>query len=219
VKLQTDEVKAILQAFAEHEYNNPGDYLTLDRVSLLLRDADIDIPEIGLKNTLAELCHPSWLEHDNNGFEFELHGFRIGTRGEIWLAASTDYVEIFENALDPSLKFPSGATHLSSATEPELAVRPPTAHSIDWTGLSKKVSIANLSDIKAKISALKASIDQSDADYQTKMNAFKRADAIQCLLEAPDVPWREIVELLQSPYFTAFLSALSLAQFIIGLGS
>ena len=89
--------------------------------------------------------------------------------------------------------------------------------STDWTGLSKKVSIENLKHINQKISALNDAILQSDADAQTKLNAIKRVEAVQALLEAPDVPWRAVVEILNYPSITAFLTALNIIQFIIGL--
>nr|MBP6581271.1 hypothetical protein [Sphingorhabdus sp.] len=89
--------------------------------------------------------------------------------------------------------------------------------SVDWTGLSTKMSVAQLSEIKEKIATLSDAVVQSDADHQTKLNAIKRIQAVQLLLEAPDVPWREVVELLNSPYMAAFLTAVNIIQFIIGL--
>jgi|GEM_PF-5851675 len=91
--------------------------------------------------------------------------------------------------------------------------------STDWTGLSKKVSAADLKEIKVRVVALKNSIIQSDTDDQTKLNALSRADAIVSLLEAPDVPWREVVQILNSPSLSAFLVVVNIIQFIIGLAA
>jgi len=70
--------------------------------------------------------------------------------------------------------------------------------------------------IRAKAKSLLLAIMQSDADIETRTDACKRVEAAILLLEAPNVPWREIVNLLAHPTVTAFLAALNLIQFILG---
>jgi hypothetical protein len=89
----------------------------------------------------------------------------------------------------------------------------------DWTGLSKAVSPQNLSIIREKTTELQLAIMQSDADIQLKTDACKRVEAVLILLEAPNVPWREVVALLSHPAVNAFFAATSLIQFIIGLAA
>jgi hypothetical protein len=89
----------------------------------------------------------------------------------------------------------------------------------DWTGLSKAVSPQNLSAIREKTTELQLAIMQSDADIQLKTDACKRVEAVLILLEAPNVPWREVVSLLNHPSVTALLAAVNLIQFIIGMAA
>ncbi len=89
--------------------------------------------------------------------------------------------------------------------------------STDWTGLAKSISPAQKFEIRGKANELLSLIIQSDADEQTRLDACKRVEAVVCLLEAPNSPWRDIVSLLNHPSVTAFLAALNLIQFIIGI--
>jgi uncharacterized protein YegP (UPF0339 family) len=91
--------------------------------------------------------------------------------------------------------------------------------SADWTGLGRKISQENTKKIRKKTESLLKAIIQSDADVQTKLDACKRVEAIIVLLEAPNVPWRQVADLLNHPSVTAFLTALNILQFIIGLAS
>jgi predicted nuclease of predicted toxin-antitoxin system len=101
----------------------------------------------------------------------------------------------------------------------EPAIEPIRVDTSTWTGLGKNVSPANLQIIKDKAKALQVAIMQSDADFETKTDACKRVEAAIVLLEAPNVPWKEVVSLLNHPTVTAFLAAISLIQFIIGLAA
>ncbi|MFN3423234.1 MAG: YegP family protein [Novosphingobium meiothermophilum] len=87
----------------------------------------------------------------------------------------------------------------------------------DWVCLAKGISNQDLALIQKRSKDLLASIIQSDADARTKADACKRVEAIIVLLEAPDVPWRQVIELLNHPAVTAFLAAVSLLQFILGM--
>lgn len=91
--------------------------------------------------------------------------------------------------------------------------------STDWTGLAKAVTPQKLQTIKEHSKALQVAIMQSDADIETKADACKRVEAVITLLEAPNVPWREVVSLLNHPSVTALLAAINLIQLIIGMGN
>ncbi len=91
--------------------------------------------------------------------------------------------------------------------------------STDWTGLSKAISHKHSVIIREKADSLLGAIMQSNADIETRMNACKRVEAVILLLEAPNVPWREVVNLLAHPTLSAFLAALNLIQFILGFAT
>lgn len=109
------------------------------------------------------------------------------------------------------------ASEVSDNDEPDLLVE--KINSIDWTGLGKSVSEDQIIAIRESANQLRVVIIQSQLDENTRQNALKRVDAIIALLEAPNIPFKEIVELLNSQYFAAFLAAMSLAQLIFGLAS
>ncbi|WP_373491536.1 hypothetical protein [Parasphingorhabdus sp.] len=88
--------------------------------------------------------------------------------------------------------------------------------SSSWTGISDRIGISEKQTIIEKIVSLRSAIEQSDLDEITKKNALARANAIESLLEAPDPPWREIVELLNSRYLCAFLNVTAILQIIFG---
>lgn len=91
--------------------------------------------------------------------------------------------------------------------------------STDWTGLSRRISQSDLQNISSKIVELNVAIVQSDADERTKINAIKRVNAVQSLLEAPDVPWRDVIAILSSPSLASFLTVLTTIQFILGFAN
>ena len=91
--------------------------------------------------------------------------------------------------------------------------------STNWTGLGKAISPSDAKLIRKKSKALLATIIQSDCDVQTKTDACKRVEAVIVLLEAPNVPWREVVGLLNHPTVSAFLVTLNLLQLILGMAS
>lgn len=103
--------------------------------------------------------------------------------------------------------------------EPELAEIQRKIDSTDWTGLGKAIGPSDQKRIRKRSKALLQAIIQSDADIQTKTDACKRVEAAVVLLGAPNVPWREVVSLLNHPAVTAFLATLNLLQLIIGFAS
>ena len=94
-----------------------------------------------------------------------------------------------------------------------------TIDSTNWTGLGKEMSHSKAIVVRERAMQLLDAIIQSDADIQTRTDACKRVEAAIVLLEAPNVPWREVVSLLNHPAVTALLAGLSLIQFIIGLAA
>ncbi|ABF52701.1 hypothetical protein [Sphingopyxis alaskensis] len=106
-----------------------------------------------------------------------------------------------------------------SGDEGDATDRPISVDSVDWTGLASKASQAHIVEIRRNVIALQQAIMQSDASIDAKTDACKRVEAVILLLEAPNVPWRQIVELLNHSSVTAFLTALNIIQFIIGLAS
>jgi hypothetical protein len=88
--------------------------------------------------------------------------------------------------------------------------------SADWTGIATRIGPTELGEIRDKVKALRDSIEQSPLDQRAKANALRRVEAVQTLLEAPDPPWKVIVELLNSPLLTAFLNAAAIMTIIFG---
>jgi hypothetical protein len=88
--------------------------------------------------------------------------------------------------------------------------------SADWTGISAKIDKPRLEMIKSQANALLLTIEQSDCDQRTKGNAKKHVEAIIALMEAPDPPWENIVDLLNSKYLTAFLNVTAMLSLIFG---
>ncbi|KLE32835.1 hypothetical protein AAW01_02070 [Aurantiacibacter gangjinensis] len=121
-----------------------------------------------------------------------------------------------KNAIESIVKNgPSAQRQFRDA--PELERIQHAIDSTDWTGLGKAITRQKAVVIREKTDALLQAIIQSDADMETRTDACKRVEAAIVLLEAPNVPWREVVGLLNHPTVTAFLAALNLLQFIIGL--
>ena len=89
----------------------------------------------------------------------------------------------------------------------------------DWSSISKAISENDKQDIRAKVDDLVDTIKQSDLEDHLKINALKRAESVALLLEAPDPPWEVVVDLLNNRYLQAFLSAITIAQLIIGMAS
>lgn len=88
--------------------------------------------------------------------------------------------------------------------------------SVDWRKVSAAIDSKTAQDIRERVAGLISTIEQSDLEPRLKSNAIRRAEAVADLLEAPDPPWEQIVELLNNRYFSAFLNALTIVQIIIG---
>lgn len=118
---------------------------------------------------------------------------------------------------DLGLAFVRDPSSLNSSLENGLLPLQVKVDSADWTGLGKKVSPDHAKIIRSKANELLAAIIQSDADEVTRLDACKRVEAVICLLDAPNTPWREVAMLLSHPAVTAFFAAISLLQFLVGL--
>jgi hypothetical protein len=120
---------------------------------------------------------------------------------------------------DFGIKYLRNPRLLSLDDDTELQELQQKIISTDWTGLAKRVGPEQSIEIKKLSNSLLSVIMQSDADIQTRTDACKRIEAVIVLLDAPNEPWQEIVGLLNHPTVTAFLAALNLLQFIIGLAN
>jgi hypothetical protein len=173
-----------------------------------------------LRVTLDDMVADGLLESRWGERDYEA-SYRITDQGQ-YEASGFDalFAEVPHNVLTTE----SGEPLLTEDGDFLIVQDAPTAPLIevdttDWTGLAKAVSPQQLLTIKDHSRALQIAIMQSDADIQTKTDACKRVEAVLLLLEAPNVPWREVVALLNHPSVTAFLAAVSLIQFIIGLAA
>jgi uncharacterized protein YegP (UPF0339 family) len=123
-----------------------------------------------------------------------------------------------KNAIEVILRNgPTAERRFATSSDPDSVQK--AIDSADWTGLGRKITHENVIYIRSKANELLQAIFQSDADTQTKADAVRRVEAALLLLEAPNVPWRLVVELLNYPAVTAIMTALNLIQFIIGLAS
>ena len=143
------------------------------------------------------------------GGGYEAWSFRLGGQG-------IRYLEERFGDLDKSQDLPKPGPH-KSAHFPDVFPLPQTfVESTDWTGLAKRIDDRTLSIIKERVGDLKLSISQADMDDRTRKNAIARVDAVISLLEAPDPPFYNIVELLNNPIFVALLNISTILQLIFG---
>nr|WP_057882762.1 DUF1508 domain-containing protein [Tsuneonella troitsensis] len=124
-----------------------------------------------------------------------------------------------EHAIQALIDNANSASRVDTSGEfdPEKIQR--AVDSANWTGLGKAISAQKSAVIRLRANELLQTIIQSDGDIETRADACKRVEAALVLLEAPNVPWREVVNLLNHPAVTASLAALSLIQFILGLSN
>jgi hypothetical protein len=151
-----------------------------------------------------------------------IEGRRDHAGGQTHYEAKSDYQqsERYKHLYDLSVldarPYRGEIDPIEDYTERELQI---AVDSTDWTGLSKAVGPVNLAIIRERTTALQLAIMQSEADIQLKTDACKRVEAVMILLEAPNVPWREVVSLLNHPTVTTFFAAASIIQFIIELAA
>jgi hypothetical protein len=91
--------------------------------------------------------------------------------------------------------------------------------SANWAAVRRAASPADVLQIRNLATQLRVVIIQSDADETTRLNAIKRVDAAITLLEAPDISWKQVAEIFNSPYLAAFLTAANIVQLILSLAS
>jgi hypothetical protein len=92
-------------------------------------------------------------------------------------------------------------------------------NSADWTGIAQRIQPDQLASIKRQVRSILATIDQSEADEKTKENFKIYVNAAISALEAPDPPWKAIVELLNHPGLTAILTVMNVLQIIFGIST
>lgn len=83
-----------------------------------------------------------------------------------------------------------------------------------WTGLTDRIGNNRIKQIRENVVALILTIDQAEMADRARDNALHRARAVEDLLQAPDPPWRTILDLLTSTPLTAFLNTASILNII-----
>ena len=134
-------------------------------------------------------------------------------------ANETDRVP--ENAItteDGSPLVTEGGDYIVTEDEPD-APEVPSFASANWTGITDRLGAEHRARINDLSGALLAAVRQSDLDERSKITACKHIEAVQILLEAPDPPWKAIVELLNQPALIAFLTAVDILRLIWGAAS
>lgn len=97
-----------------------------------------------------------------------------------------------------------------------LPVPPTMLEAVDWAQRSAALTPTHVEEIRERAKELLAAINQADLDERTRKNALAHAEAVIDLLEAPDPPWEEIVQLLNNPVLCAILNAAAIMQLILG---
>ena len=70
--------------------------------------------------------------------------------------------------------------------------------------------------IKEQLGSLRGVIDQSQLRPREKKKAIAYLYAVEALVDAPDPPWKVIIELLNDPVLTAFLNTAAVLTLIFG---
>jgi hypothetical protein len=83
-----------------------------------------------------------------------------------------------------------------------------------WTGLTERIGNERITQIRENVVALILTIEQAEMTDRARHNALRRARAVEYLLQAPDPPWRTILDLLTSTPLTAFLNAAAILTII-----
>ena len=156
----------------------------------------------------------SWEIKQNKAGEFVAY-YMYGPEAIFWTEGYADRTSA-QSAIESILANGANAVRNDRAI-PELEKLQEVIDSTDWTGLGKAITHEKAVVVRQRTNALLEAIIQSDGDIGTRTDACKRVEAAIVLLEAPNVPWREVVNLLNHPSVTAFLAALSLIQFILGM--
>ena len=211
----------LLRSLDSGESIDPGRFLTVGEIREIADHLATPFPEnLSIIDVINDLLNKGWIETDHGG-SVDTALYRISAKGQIRAAASVNYVDHFNEAMSaiPDLESDDSQVAEDKVLDSSQSDEPIRVDTTDWTGLAKAVSPQNLRAIRDQSKALQLAIMQSDADIQTKTDACKRVEAVIVLLEAPNVPWREVVNLLNHPTVTAFFAAVSLIQFIIGLAA
>jgi len=172
----------------------------------LIRKYSLSVKPTWKNNLLKDLTDDWRLDMNRHLGQFDSQGIALSGNGLTWVED-----EIGADNVSTYLE-QNGALYVEKVEEIPMEKR---IESANWTGISQKISDANLSDIRSRAAALNEAIVQSDADESTKANARARVDGVVKLLEAPDPPWKEIVEILNSQHLNALLVVTNLLQLIL----
>lgn len=102
------------------------------------------------------------------------------------------------------------------AKEISLPVATANLEAVDWKQREAALTPSHIEEIQERARGLISAINQAELDERTRENALAHATAVIDLLQAPDPPWREIVDLLNSPVLCAILNAVAIMQLILG---
>jgi thioredoxin 1 len=84
-----------------------------------------------------------------------------------------------------------------------------------WTGRVRPKSPVQIRTIRKQIVALRGAVEQSELPLREKHQAMAHLYAVERLVQAPEPPWRLIVELLNHPVLTAFLNTAAILAIIL----
>ncbi len=221
MSLSKDFADELMRSLDSAESGDPGRWLTVGEIREIADHLTTPFPEdFSIIDVINDLLAKGWIETDHGG-SVDTALYRISAKGQIRAAASVNYVDHFNQAMSaiPDLESEDSLIAEEEVLDKSQNDEPIRVDTADWTGLAKAVSPQNIKTIRDQSKALQLAIMQSDADIQTKTDACKRVEAVIILLEAPNVPWREVVSLLSHPALNAFFATTSLIQFIIGLAA
>ncbi|WP_095011019.1 hypothetical protein [Tsuneonella mangrovi] len=89
-----------------------------------------------------------------------------------------------------------------------------TVDSSQWTGLTQRIGNERIAKIRENTAALILTIEQAEMPDRDRQNALSRARALDDLVQAPDPPWRIILDILNSAPLTAFLNSAAIITII-----
>ena len=110
--------------------------------------------------------------------------------------------------------------HIGEVRQAYDRIRDERGISIDtsqWTGLTERLGPATVAQIRSGARVLVEIVEQSDLSATEKQNALACARAVEELVNAPDPPWKQIIDLLTSKPLTAFLNVAALLALILGM--
>ena len=189
----------------------------------LTGEANFRVKEI-LERYGLEL-RPAWRDRlfDDYAFSSRVETYRhIGPAEEQTVSLLSEGLRWVEDELGENVAEyleRSGAHYAGKKLELTAESLPRAIQSADWTGIAARIGPAQKQKISSLSDALKRAIEQSDLDQRSMQNAIAHVEAVERLTEAPDPPWRLVVELLAHPVLQAFVTTIQIAQIILEAGA